>query len=264
VDLATEYRRQLAWRDWGRAFDALPALAGSRVLDLGCGVGDQAAALATRGARVLGLDLDEGLLATARARGLAGVEVRTADLRLPLDVPFAADGIWASFTPAYFPDLPAALARWACSLRPDGWIALTEVDDLFGHEPLAPPVAARLATYAREALEEGRYDFHLGDELRRHLEAAGFAVSVALDLADRELAFDGPAEPAVLAAWRARFDRMLLLRERCGPDYEGVRDAFLASLAHPLHRSRARVRFCLATRRGPRLTGDAPGSRASR
>ena len=36
MSLAEEYRRQAAWRDWPRIFEALPPLRGLTVLDLGC------------------------------------------------------------------------------------------------------------------------------------------------------------------------------------------------------------------------------------
>ena len=52
MGLVNEYRRQLNWRDWDAVFSALPPLAGLAVLDLGCGVGDQAAELVARGVRV--------------------------------------------------------------------------------------------------------------------------------------------------------------------------------------------------------------------
>ena len=47
--------------------DALAAQPGERVLDLGCGTGRHAGAMATAGATVVGVDLDEAMLAKARA-----------------------------------------------------------------------------------------------------------------------------------------------------------------------------------------------------
>jgi SAM-dependent methyltransferase len=211
-------------------------------------VGDQAAELAARGARVLGFDANEELLLAARATGLAQAEFRQADLRALAGLELEADGIWCSFTAAYFPELPAVLRSWGRLLRPGGWIALTEVDDLFGHGPLGARSRALLEGYAREALRAGRYDFHMGHKLARHLEDSGFQVAKCLTLEDRELAFSGPADPGVVAAWRARFDRMQLLRAFCGPEFEAVRDEFLGSLARPDHQSTARVCCCLATR----------------
>lgn len=242
-----EYRRQAAWRDWPTLFDALPAVEGRTLLDLGCGVGDQAAELVARGAQVIGLDSDRELLAAARARGLAGAAFRRADLREPLAVDGPVDGIWCSFAAACFPDLDRVLAGWRRSLAPGGWIALTEVDDLFGHEPVRAETGACFAAYARDALAAGRYDFHAGAKLERHAERAGLTVADAFEVADAELAFDGPALPEVLEAWRRRLARMRPLRDALGGGFEAVRDDFLACLARADHRSRARVRFCLAT-----------------
>src|SRR5688572_23976102 len=81
MTLADEYRNQFGWRRWARILDELPAMDGKLVLDLGCGVGDLAAALVARGARVIGFDTNETLLEAARARGISGAEFRNADLR---------------------------------------------------------------------------------------------------------------------------------------------------------------------------------------
>jgi trans-aconitate methyltransferase len=78
--LSREYRGQCAWRPWARILGELPPLAGSTILDLGCGPGDRAAELAARGARVIGIDTNEELLREARARQLPGVEFRFANL----------------------------------------------------------------------------------------------------------------------------------------------------------------------------------------
>ena len=246
MSLASEYQRQFAWRDWPTAFGALPTLAGQVVLDLGCGIGDQAAELVARGARVIGVDANEALLDEARARRLPNTEFRRGDLRA-LDLDVTADGLWSSFTAAYFPDFTPVLQCWKEHLRPGGWIALTEVNDLFAHEPLTDRTRSLLGTFARDASVASRYDFHMGGKLQAHLGQAGFLVSKALSVADRELAFDGAADPGVIDAWRARFDRMQLLREFCGPEFEHAREEFLACLARADHSCRARVCICLAT-----------------
>jgi len=247
MSLSEEYRRQFSWRDWPRALDALPSLQGMSVLDLGCGAGDLSAEMAARGARVIGLELNEELLGEARSRSIPGARFHACDLRhLPDFGP--VDGIWSSFAAAYFPDLAPVLASWARQLRSGGWIALTEVDDLFGHEPLSALAKSRFAAYARDALQTGRYDFHMGGKLRGHLEEGGFGVSKSLALQDRELSFEGPALPEVCDAWRARFERMPLLRDLCGSHFEAARDEFLGCLTHPDHRSLAKVHFLLASR----------------
>jgi SAM-dependent methyltransferase len=241
-------------RAWTRVLDALPPLRGQTVLDLGCGTGEPAAALSARGARVIGVDASEDSLREARARGIANAEFRWGDLREPLRLGVAADGVWACYSPAYFPGLEAALARWTEELRPGGWVALTEIDDFLGHEPVDPRTRRSLEAYAREALVAGRYDFSMGRSLARALERLGFAVERTLVLEDPELAFSGPASPEALDAWRLRLERMTLLQRACGADFPRLREDFLACLARPDHRSTARVIGCLA-RRAPAPRG---------
>lgn len=248
MSLSADYKRQFAWRSWSTILDALHPIAGQTVLDLGCGVGDQAAELAARGARVIGVDMNEELLDEARSRGIPDATFLKGDLRALPDLGVAVDGIWCSFTAAYFPDLQPTLATWGKHLRLGGWIALTEIDDLFGHEPLSARSRSLLEAYARDALAAGRYDFHMGRKLLEHLERSGFTVSKVLMLEDQELSFKGPAPPEVLDAWRSRLDRMKLLRDLCGAEFEQVREELLGCLAHPDHRSVAKVDCCIATR----------------
>jgi len=246
MSLSDEYRRQFAWRPWSEVMALLPPLGGKTVLDLGCGIGDQAAALADRGASVVGVDTSHELLAVARSRGIPNAEFRLADLTTLRDVG-TFDGIWCSFAAAYVPVLGPTLASWKQHLNPEGWVALTEIDDLFGHEPVEPLTSSLLAAYAQDALAANRYDFHMGRKLRSHLEQAGFTVGDTRILVDQELSFEGPAAPEVLDAWRDRLNRMKLLNNFCGAMFERVRDNFLAALSHPDHRSLARVYACIGT-----------------
>jgi SAM-dependent methyltransferase len=248
MTLADEYRRQSAWRSWKTVFDALPEVSGRTVLDLGCAIGDQAAELAARGAEVLGFDMDEALLAEARARRIPRATFAASDLRHAHVPSTPADGLWCSFTAAYFPDLTSLLRAWRDGVRRGGWIALTEVDDLFAHEPLSARSRVLLERYAAEALVAGRYDFRMGRRLAQHAERAGFQITRAFTVPDAELAFDGPALAAVVAAWRLRFERMPLLIEMCGAEYDSLVEEFLATLASPDHRCAARV-CCVLGRR---------------
>lgn len=88
----------------------------------------------------------------------------------------------------------------------------------------------------------------MGRKLADHLRRSGFTVTQDTIFGDAEFSFLGAALPAVLAAWRARLDRMRLLRVFCGPDFEAVRDEFLGCLTRTDHRSDSTVRFCLAAR----------------
>lgn len=247
VMLIDEYKSQFAWRSWPVVFDLLPPLHGATVLDLGCALGDQAAALAARGARVIGVDSDPLLLAHAQARHIPGAQFLLGDLNSLPDVGPPLDGIWCSFATAYLPNLEPSLASWAKRLKPTGWLALTEIDDLFGHEPIQPSTRQLLADYADSACAADGYDFFMGRRLRAHVENAGFHVYNELTLPDLEFSFLGPAEPPVREAWSARFQRMNGLQHFCGPRFDEVRTDFLTALAHPEHRSHSKVICCLAT-----------------
>ncbi len=195
---------------------------------------------------MIGIDANEELLAAARARNIPNAEFRCGDLRTLHDVG-SVDGIWSSFAAAYIPDLAPTLVSWRRHLNPHGWVALTEVDNLFGHEPLEAATRSLLEAYARDALEADRYDFHMGSKLRTHLERAGFTILDSRTLSDRELCFDGPAEAEVLESWKSRLQRMNVLRTFCGTMFEQVRADFLTTLSRDDHRSVAKVYSCVAT-----------------
>jgi SAM-dependent methyltransferase len=236
-----DYSKQFAWRSWDRVLASLPDLRGRTVLDLGCGMGDQAALLAARGARVIGLDQITELVAVAQARDIPNAEFRQCNLHGDLAFAEPIDGIWCSFTAAHFPALSDRLAAWTRHLRTGGWIALTEIDDLFGHEPLSPATRAVLDAYADSALRGGRYDFRMGGKLTAHLRQAGCNITRQMIVPDAELSPTGPASADVISAWQDRFKRMTLLRSFCGAKFDSVRDEFLSCLAHPEHRSLAQV-----------------------
>lgn len=248
MSVANEYRAQFAWRSWSRILDRLPSVDGRVVLDLGCGVGDVAAEFVRRGARVTGLDSCEEFLREARSKQLPGAEFRMHDLRDLLDYS-DVDGIWCSLVMAFFPQPQPILSSWAKSLRPGGWIALTEVDDFLGHGPVSGHTRELLNAFVEHACSAALCDFNMGRKLGDHLTDAGYLVSESLTLEDPELSFQGPAAPEVIRAWRARFERMPLLRRFCGDDFSRVRAEFLDCLASDDHRSTATVQCCIATRR---------------
>jgi hypothetical protein len=72
-------------------------------------------------------------------------------------------------------------------------------------------------------------------------------VSEVLIVDDQEFSFVGPAHPEVIDAWRNRFDRMKLLRDFCGADFDQVREEFLGCLKCTDHRSVAMVVCCIGT-----------------
>jgi SAM-dependent methyltransferase len=103
--------------------DAAGVVAGSRVLDVGCGLGDLAAAAAARGAAATGVDLAEGMLAAARARH-PQLELVLADGEA---LPFEAgtfDATLAAFVVNHMPDPERGAAEMVRVTRPGGRVAV--------------------------------------------------------------------------------------------------------------------------------------------
>lgn len=92
---ATQTIREWLWREMRSAFPP-----GSAILDIGCGTGDDAAALAEHGARVIGIDVSPAMIARARAKHGSRAEFRACDVRA-LDLQEGArhefDGILSNF-----------------------------------------------------------------------------------------------------------------------------------------------------------------------
>lgn len=116
------------WRR--KAAAAVVSLPGDEILDLCCGTGDQALALARRGGRVVAVDFCLPMLALARpklARGAPGPpRLATADA---MALPFAGasfDGATVSFGLRNVADLDTALGEILRVLRPGGRLAVLE------------------------------------------------------------------------------------------------------------------------------------------
>ena len=250
MSLAAEYRQQFKWRSWNIIFEKLPLQPGQIILDLGCGTGDQARELASRGCKVIALDANHELIDTASMEHPPNCEFLTCDLRNVPNLGISVDGIWCSFVAAYFTNLALLLERWTPLIKPGGWLAITEIDNLFGHEPLSPRTRSLLQGFADDALAAGRYDFRMGAKLQGCVAQAGFCMSQFLTLPDQELSFHGAATAEVVDAWRRRFQRMPGLRAFCDSEFAGVQEEFLSCLSRPDHVSTAKVISCIATKKG--------------
>lgn len=156
--------------------------------------------------------------------------------------------MWASFVAAYFADLRRFVKGLASCLAPGGWLALVEVDDLLGHEPREPKLAAELATFYAWARDHGGYGFTHGARLAHAMRAARLRVVYTEALADAELSFVGPAPAEVLDAWRERLLRMRSLASYFGPRREAVVDAILRALRCSQHRSLCEVKLVVGVR----------------
>lgn len=105
---------------WKRRLVALAGVTtGERALDLACGTGDIALAVAARGARVTGLDLTPRMLQLAAGKSRAATFLAGDMTSLPFR-PQAFDLVTTGYGLRNVPDLPAAIAEIARVLRPGG------------------------------------------------------------------------------------------------------------------------------------------------
>jgi ubiquinone/menaquinone biosynthesis C-methylase UbiE len=125
--------------------DAAGVVAGTRVLEVGCGLGDLAAAAARRGAAVTGTDLAEGMLEAARRRH-PELELVLADAEaLPFD-DGRFDVVLSSVGAMFAPHHRTVADELLRVTRPGGTIAMANwtPEGFIGHlfttmAPYAPP-----------------------------------------------------------------------------------------------------------------------------
>ena len=177
------------------------ALRGSeRVLDVGCGYGEFSAAIAIHAARVLGIERDPRIVATARASHRASnLEFRAGDaLALPLrdDELGHFDLVHVRFVLESVRDQSGLLAQAMRAVRPGGRIVLADDDHAaLRLWPEVPCFDAAWNAY-RAAFDAAGNDSIVGRRLVALLHEAG-----AVDLHARVLSFAvASGEPAFRAA----------------------------------------------------------------
>jgi SAM-dependent methyltransferase len=155
--------------------------AGSRVLEVGCGVGSQTITLARRSpaARFTAIDIAADSVATARRRAdaadLANVEFRHTDVQSLAREPARFDHIFACFVIEHLDNPAAALRLMRGLLKPGGTITVIEGDH--GSAFFAPDSAAARAAIdcLVELQRRGGGDGNLGRRLHPLLTEAGYA-----------------------------------------------------------------------------------------
>lgn len=162
--------------------DERAPLAGTRVLDVGCGGGLLSEGMARRGARVTGIDMGEAPLAVARLHGLeAGVEVdyrqtTVEELAADPELTGAFDTVTCLEMLEHVPDPGSVLKACATLLRPGGQLFVSTIN----RNPKSFLFAIVGAEYVLRLLPKGTHEwnkFIKPSEMTAYLRAAGLQVN---------------------------------------------------------------------------------------
>ena len=158
---------------------------GERVLDVGCGTGGTTAELAgtiAPNGSVLGVDISELLIETARAQKLANASFAVGDATThPFDAQ-SFDLVFSRFGVMFFADPVAAFKNLRRALKPSGRLVFvcwrTPQENPWGLVPLRA-AAPHLPPMERPGPEDpGQYAFGNRTRVERILQEAGFAAPV--------------------------------------------------------------------------------------
>ena len=155
-------------------------LAGSRVLDVGCGGGILAEAMAARGARVTGIDLSEKSLRVAELHLLQSKAEVKYEQASPEDYAARHAGEFDVLTCMelleHVPEPATVVAACSRLVRPGGYVFFSTIN----RNPKAYLFAVIGAEYILRLLPRGTHDylrFIKPSELSRHARAAGLRVT---------------------------------------------------------------------------------------
>ena len=159
--------------------DGIATLRGKRVLDVGCGGGILAEAMAARGARVTGIDMGDAPLKVAQLHLLeSGLEVDYRKVEaeaLARDMPGAFDVVTCMELLEHVPDPSAMVQSCATLVRPGGWLFFSTIN-----RNLKSYVFAVIgAEYVLKLLPRGTHDyarFIRPSELAAHCRSAGLSI----------------------------------------------------------------------------------------
>jgi 2-polyprenyl-6-hydroxyphenyl methylase/3-demethylubiquinone-9 3-methyltransferase len=180
--------------------NGLAPLAGQRVLDVGCGGGILADAMARKGAEVLGIDLSSKSLKVAQLHALEaqtpGVAYREVSAEaLAAEQAGSFDVVTCMEMLEHVPD-PASIVRACATLvKPGGWVFFSTLN----RNPKSFLFAIVGAEYVLNLLPRGTHEYA---KMVRPSELAGHCRAAGLDLQGTRGMQLQPADPALLAQQR--------------------------------------------------------------
>jgi len=155
-------------------------LSGKRVIDVGCGGGIFSESMATKGAKVTGIDLGEKALKVAMLHRLeSGVEVNYRLVSAEEAAETAAgdyDVVTCMEMLEHVPDPASTVRACATLVRPDGWVVFSTIN----RNPKSFLFAIVGAEYVLRLLPRGTHEyakFITPSELSAHCRAAGLATA---------------------------------------------------------------------------------------
>jgi 2-polyprenyl-6-hydroxyphenyl methylase/3-demethylubiquinone-9 3-methyltransferase len=160
--------------DW---IDARARLVGKRVVDVGCGGGILADAMARRGAHVLGIDLAAKPLKVAQLHAMEAATPRVeyrevAAEALAAEHPGSFDVVTCMEMLEHVPDPASTVAACAALAKPGGWLVFSTIN----RNPKSFLLAIVGAEYVLKLLPKGTHEyarFIRPSELARYARAAG-------------------------------------------------------------------------------------------
>jgi 2-polyprenyl-6-hydroxyphenyl methylase/3-demethylubiquinone-9 3-methyltransferase len=160
--------------DW---IQSLVALEGKRVLDVGCGGGILADAMARKGANVLGIDLSAKALKVAQLHaleaGTTSVEYREVSAEaLAAEQPAGFDVVTCMEMLEHVPDPGSIVRSCAALVKPGGWVFFSTIN----RNPKSFLFAIVGAEYVLNILPKGTHEymkFVRPSELAGHCRGAG-------------------------------------------------------------------------------------------
>ena len=164
-------RHSFVWKKGAALVDLLAPVAGERILDLGCGTGHLTAAIAARGAEVIGVDSSPSMVAQAR-QNFPTLNFQLCDARsFRFDMAF--DAVFSNAVLHWIPEADRVAASVANALKPGGRFVLEM--GVKGNVERIVEGAAEVLRTAGYGSENPWYYPSLG-EYSRVLESRGFEV----------------------------------------------------------------------------------------
>jgi 2-polyprenyl-6-hydroxyphenyl methylase/3-demethylubiquinone-9 3-methyltransferase len=161
--------------------DRLAALEGKRVVDVGCGGGILAEAMAGRGARVTGIDLSAKPLRVAQLHALeSGIDVdyREASAEvLAAESPGSFDVVTCMEMLEHVPDPASSVRACGALAKPGGWVFFSTIN----RNPKSFLLAIVGAEYVLRLLPRGTHEYA---RLIRPSELAAMARAADLDVVE--------------------------------------------------------------------------------